>query len=213
MRFRTAGAAVRWLPALGAAAAVLLAAPCLAQTSRNNLNTNVPGTMGIPQPEPTITLSIKQPRSLARVLYEVFKQTPFEYQLLADVGTTAFTLEANKLPLTRVLAQLLGQEKRPDPLVYSFQKNLTGKGGTFIIDREFLEIGMFEGERKVSLANARITRVLPELFKLMKVQGRVEPDVPPVTVTVQLRPEDWENVLPQLMLEAAKKEPSLTYSK
>lgn len=211
MRSRPYGAPRAWCLALGVAA--LLPVAAAAQNSRSTLNTYVPGTMGIPQPEPVITLSVKQPRSLARVLYEVFKQTPYEYQLLADVGTTAFTVEANKQPLTQVLTTIFAQEKRPDPLVYSFQKSLTGKGGTFVVDREYVEIGNIEGEKKVSLANARITRVLPEVFKLMKVQGRVEPDVPPVTVSVQLRPEEWANVLPQLMLEASKKEPALTYSK
>lgn len=211
MRSRFTGAA-GWVAA-GALTLIAAAGPCAAQTTRINLNNAVPGSMGIPQPEPVITLSIKQPRSLARVLYEIFKQTPYEYQLLADVGTTAFTVDVNKVPLTQTLTRLLSQEKRPDPLVYSFQKSLTGKGGTFIIDREYVEMGSFEGEKKVSLANARITRVLPDLFKLMNVQGRVEPDVPPVTVSVQLRPDDWSTVLPQLMLEASKKEPSLTYSK
>lgn len=212
MPSRFTGAAAGWLAA-GALTLLVGAVPAGAQTTRTNLNTNVPGTMGIPQPEPLITLSIKQPRSLARVLYEIFKQTTFEYQLLADVGTTAFTIDVNKVPLTQTLTRLLAQEKRPEPLVYSFQKSLTNRGGTFIIDREYIEIGVFEDEKKVSLANARITRVLPELFKLMGVKGRVEPDVPPVTVTVQLRPDDWSNVLPQLMLEASKKEPALTYSK
>jgi hypothetical protein len=205
-----------------AAALALAAVPAVAAdsygvgtTSRTNLNTNNPGTMGIPQPEPLITLSIKQPRSVARVLSEIFKQVPGDeqYQLLADVGTTAFTLEANKEPLTKVLTNLFAQEKRPDPLVYSFQRSLTGKGGTFVIDREYIEIGVIDGEKKVSLANARITKVLPELFKLMGVQGRVEPDVPPVTVSLQVRPDDWSPVLPMLMIEAYKKEPFLTYSK
>lgn len=214
MRSRSSGAARAWCAALGVLTiAVGLPGVAHAQSSRVSLNTYTPGTMGIPQPEPLITLSVKQPRSLARVLYEIFKQSPYEYQLLADVGTTAFTLEANKLPLTQALTQLFQQEKRTDPLVYSFQKSLTGKGGTFIVDREYVEIGVVEGEKKVSLANARITRVLPELFRLMNVPGRVEPNVPPVTVSVQLRPDEWEHVLPQLMLEAVKKEPALTYSK
>jgi hypothetical protein len=199
--------------ALALAGVVSLMARANAQIVRPSLNLYVPGTMGIPQPEPLITLSIKQPRSLARVLYEVFKQTTFEYALLADVGTTAFTVDVNRVPLTKALATILAQDKRAeDPLVYSFEKSLTGKGGTFKIDREFAQIGLFEGEKKVSLANARITRVLPDLFKLMQVDGRIEADVPPVTMSMELRPEEWSQVLPQLMIEASKKEPALTYS-
>jgi len=211
-RFRWGIAAVG---GLALAVGVLAATPRVAeaQAARPGLATYVPGTMGIPQPEPLVTLSIKQPRSLARVLYELFKQTPFEYQLLADVGTSAFTLEANKQPLTRVLTGLLAQDKRPDPLVFRYERSLTGKGGTFVIDREFIDIEYEDGERRLSLANARITRVLPELFKKMMVQGRVEPDVPPITVSLQLRPEEWEQALPMIMLEVFKKEPALTYSR
>jgi hypothetical protein len=82
-----------------------------------------------------------------------------------------------------------------------------------VIDREFLEVEYVDGERRISMANARLTRVLPELFKKMMVQGRVEPDVPPITMSLQLRPESWEQALPMIMLEAYKREPALTYSK
>jgi hypothetical protein len=198
---------------LALGAAVLGARGVEAQGTRAVLAAPVPGSMGIPQPEPLITLSVKQPRSLARILYEMFKQTTYEYSLLADVGTTAYTLEVDKMPLTKALWTLLSQDMKSElPLVFSFQPSLTGRGGTFIIDREFLQIGSYEGDKKVSLANARLTKVLPELFKLMQIDGRVEPDVPPVTLSMELRPDDWSQVLPQLMIEASKKEPAVTYS-
>jgi hypothetical protein len=170
----------------------------------------VPGSMGIPQPEPKITLSV-QNRSLARILYEIFKQTPYKYRVLADVGTTVFSLDVDGVPLSQALRTLLAQDKGKEPLVFSFQKELTG-GGTFTVDREYIEVGRVEGENRVSIANARITKVLPEVFKLMNMKYRIEPDVPPLLVSLQLRPSDWSHVLPQIMIEANKQEPGLTYS-
>jgi hypothetical protein len=122
-------------------------------------------------------------------------------------------LDVKNLPMTQALNQILAQDKSPEPLVYSFRRNPTGVGGTFVIDREYIEIGRIEGENKVSIANARITKVLPEIFKMMKVQYRIEPDVPPVTVSLQLRPNEWASALPPVILEALKKEPTLTSRK
>jgi hypothetical protein len=195
------------IPIAVAGAAVLAPAPPVtAQVTRPTANQYIPGAMGIPQPEPVVSLNI-QNRSLARILSELFKQVPHDYQLLADTGTTVYSLNVTKMPLSKALVTLLGQDKRPDPLVFYYTKGLAGRG-TFVIDREFIQIGVQEGERRVGLANARITKVLPEVFKMMKVQGRIEPDVPPVTISVQLRPDDWSEVLPQVILEAAKVEPN-----
>jgi type II secretory pathway component GspD/PulD (secretin) len=168
--------------------------------------------MGIPQPEPTITLSV-QKRSLSRILADIFKQARvgYDYKVVADVGATAFDLDVKGVPLTQALTQLLAQDKRPDSLVYYFTKSPTG-GGTFTIDREYIEIVSETGEKRVSLANARITKVLPQVFKLMGVQARIEPDVPPVTISLQVRPQEWVQVLPQVLLSANAVEPTLTYS-
>ena len=212
-------ARLRFLSIIAATGGVLslLAAPAGAQVnrapsqgSRTPAATYVPGAMGIPQPEPTVTLSMKQ-KSLARVLYELFKQSRYSYRLLADVGTAVFSIDVNKMPLSEALRTLLAQDKRPDPLVFFFNRSPTG-GGEFVIDREYIEIGEEDGERRVSLANARITRVLPMVFERMKVQARIEPDVPPITVSLQLRPDSWAQVLPALMSEASEQEPALTYS-
>jgi type II secretory pathway component GspD/PulD (secretin) len=197
------------VPVALAAGVVLGGAPASAQLVRQS-NTLTPGSMGIPQPEPKITLSV-QKRSLSRILAEVFKQAPYDYKVVADVGATAFDLDVKQVPLTQALNQLLAQDKRPDPLVFYFTKNPTGQG-TFTIDREFLELVSETGEKRVSLANARITKVLPQVFKLMGVQARIEPDVPPVTISLQVRPQDWSQVLPQVILSANAVEPTLTYS-
>jgi len=196
-------------PLLLAAGVLLSGSPASAQLVRTTAAA-VPGSMGIPQPEFKINLSV-QKRSLSRILADVFKQTNYDYKVVADVGATAFSLDARGVPLTQALTMLLAQDTRPDPLVYYFTKSPTG-AGTFVIDREYMEIGADVGENKVSLANARLTKILPRVFQLMKVKGRVEPDVPPVTISLQLRPENWAQVLPQVILEANKVEPTLTYS-
>jgi type II secretory pathway component GspD/PulD (secretin) len=54
--------------------------------------------------------------------------------------------------------------------------------------------------------------VLPRVFALTKVKYRIEPDVPPVPISLQLRPNDWAPVAAQVILEASKMEPTLTYS-
>lgn len=198
------------LAPLALAAGVLLSgSPASAQLVRTTA-TATPGSMGIPQPEAKINLSV-QKRSLSRILADVFKQTTYDYKVVADVGATAFSLDSRGMPLTQALTTLLAQDTRPDPLVFYFTKTPTG-AGTFVIDREFLEVGAETGENKVSLANARLTKVLPKVFALMKVKGRVEPDVPPITISLQLRPENWAQALPQIILEANKTEPTLTYS-
>jgi hypothetical protein len=106
---------------------------------------------------------------------------------------------------------LLAQDKTHEPMVYYFTRDPSG-GGTFTIDREYIQIGEIEGENRVSLANARITEVLPRVFELTKVKYRIEPDVPPVPISLQLRPSNWAPVAAQVILEAAKLEPTLTYS-
>jgi hypothetical protein len=186
----------------GVYAAAALAVPAAAFQRASEY---VPGSMGIPQPEPRVTLSV-QNRSLGRVLAELKKQTPYQFRLLADIGTLAVTIDANREPVSQVLRRILEQDKRPDPLVFYFHEN------TFVIDREFIQVGEAEGENRVSLTNARISRALPELFKLMNVKHRIEPDVPPVVISMQLRPERWEQALSHIILEANKKEPGLTYS-
>ena len=172
----------------------------------------VAGSMGIPQPEPKITVNV-QNKTLSRAVFEIFSTTNFKPQVLADVGPTVVSINVKNMPLRQALDQVLAQDKSPEPLVYSFRRNPTGVGGTFVIDREYMEIGYVEGANKLSLANVRITKALPEVFKMMKVPYRIEPDVPPVTISLQLRPDDWASVLPPIILEAFKKEPTLTYSR
>lgn len=172
---------------------------------------HVPGSMGIPQPEPKITLSIKQ-RSLGRILAEIFKQAPYKYEVLADIGATFYSLEVQQVPLRQALTMLLAEDKSTEPLVFSYQPDPVG-GGRFIIDREYMQIGFIEGENKVSVGNGRITRVLPRVFEMMKVKYRIEPDVPPLLISLQLRPSEWSQVIPQVMIAASKQEPTLTYSK
>lgn len=171
---------------------------------------HIPGSMGIPQPEPAITLSIKN-RSLGRVLADMFKQTRYRYRILGQIGNQLYSLECTRMPLSRALTTVLAQDKSPEPLVWSFNRTLTG-GGEFVVDREFIDINRIEGENRVSVANGRITKVLPKIFDQMKVPYRIEPDVPPVLVSVQLRPNDWSQALPQVVLEANKHEQNLTYS-
>lgn len=191
-----------------------LAALCLApvraeaQTVRAP-GASLPGKMGVPQPEPLITLSVKN-KSLGRILFEMFKQTPFQYKVESETGPTSFSLDVRQVPLTQALQQLLEQDKRSEPLVWRFDRSVSP--GLFVVTREYVSVGIQEGEKRVSLSNARITRVIPELFKLMNVKGRIEPDVPPVLVTLELRPSEWANAFSQVMIEAHKVEPALTYS-
>ncbi|MBM3457188.1 MAG: hypothetical protein FJX77_01440, partial [Armatimonadetes bacterium] len=175
--------------------------------------TNVPGSMGIPQPEPMITLKISPKRSLARVLHEVFKQASgYDYRVAVSVPGQ-FTVDANNTPLSQVLRKIAEQDTTAEPLVLAFEKNLVGGGGTYVFHREYLELGLIEGEARFSASNARVTTLLPELFKLMKATYRIEPDVPAVLVTTELRPQTWEQVLPQIIAKANEVEPGLTYSK
>lgn len=210
------------LALLGAALIGVSAAPSSAQagggvtfgdqrpTRGNLIGLHVPGSMGIPQPEPLITLSVKN-RSLGRVLADMFRQTRYQYRILAQIGNQLFSLEANRVPLSQALRMVLAQDKSAEPLVFNFNKTLTG-GGEFVIDREFIDIARNEGENRVSVANGRINKVLPKIFDLMKVPYRIEEDVPPILISLQLRPNEWSQALPQIVLEANKQEPFLTYS-
>jgi hypothetical protein len=204
----------RELVFLGALLVAAQALPAGAQGTRVTATPPyyVAGSMGIPQPEPKVTVQV-QNRTLSRAVFEIFKTTGYTPQVLADVGATLVSLDVKNMPMTQALNQILAQDKSPEPLVYSFRKNPTGVGGTFVIDREYIEIGRIDMENKVSIANARITKVLPEIFKMMKVPYRIEPDVPPVTISLQLRPNEWATTLPTVILEAFKREPTLTYSK
>ena len=195
---------------LGVAMA-LTAPPAGAQLRRTNAGGG-PGSMGIPQPEPKITLNLKQ-RALGRVLSEIFKQTPYKYAVTTSVGGRLFDADLKAEPLSKALTKVLAQDTSGDPLVFYFTPASTGDG-TFTITREFLIVGEVEGEPKVSLGNARLTKVLPELFRLMNASYRIEPDVPPVLISIELRPARWnQSVLDQVMNEAYKQEPTLTYSK
>ena len=184
--------------------------PVTAQTTVRGGNSYVPGSMGIPQPEPKITLSVSK-RSLSRILYEMFKQTRYDYRVIADVGTSVASVDLKQVPLTQALTQVLAQEKRPEPLVFYFTRNPTGTG-TFTIASEVIQVGPTDGENRVSVANARITQILPRIFELMKVKGRIEPDVPPLCINLEARPNDWAQALPAVILEADRTEPGLTYS-
>jgi hypothetical protein len=198
----------RLLLAAAAVAAALAALPAAAQLVR--AGAPVPGSMGIPQPEPLITLNIQQ-KSLGRVLSEMFKQSPYQYRVLADQGAAVYSLNVEKMPLSRALGMLLEQDKRAEPMVFYFTQARDGRG-TFTIDREYIELDDIDGELRVSLANARLTRVLPLVFDRIKAKYRVEPDVPPLPISLQLRPTSWDSVLPQVILEAQKRETGLTYS-
>lgn len=185
--------------------------PAAAQgTTRVRGTLSTPGSMGIPQPEPKINLTISQ-KSLGRILSEMFKQAPYKYQVLANVGTTVYSLDVKDMPLSQALQKVLEQDKSDEPLVFSFTPNPAG-GGMFTIDREIIDVGVIEGESRVSVANARITKVLPKVFDAMKAPYRIEPDVPPVLISLQLHPEEWSQVVPQVIIEAEKAEPTLTYS-
>jgi type II secretory pathway component GspD/PulD (secretin) len=167
-----------------------------------------PGSLGIPQPEPLVTVNLNQV-SIARALSELFKQTSYRYQIVAEQGTTRYTLSAEKQPLTKVLTAILDQDKRADPLVFHFMP----RDNMFTIVREYITLNAVEGENRVGLTNARITRVLPELFKLMgNAKYRIEPDVPAILVTMQARPMQWADALPQIIVDANNKEPALTFS-
>lgn len=166
--------------------------------------------MGIPQPEPMVTLKMEG-RSLQRTLFELFKQTPFQYRVVADVAPTLCKIDVKKEPVTLALRRILDQEKAVEPLVFAFERNLIG-GGVFVIYREIIEIGLVDGDKRVSLSNARLTKVLPVIFEKMGAKFRIEPDVPPVLVSAQLRPQDWAQALPGVILEGFKQEPTLTYS-
>lgn len=196
-------------------AGVLLAAPgtpAQAQLRRADVTAHLPGSMGIPQPEPRVTLTLKQ-RALGRVLSELFKQTSMKYAVTTTVGGQLFDVDVRGVPLSQALAQVLAQDKGPEPLVFYFTPGTLGSG-TYTITREFISIGEFEGEPRVSLANARLTQVLPLLFRQMRVPFRVEPDVPPILLTVELRPRTFDQtVLDQVMMEAHKQEPTITYSR
>lgn len=183
--------------------------PAIAQVSRGT-GASLPGKMGIPQPEPLITLKLEN-KSLPRVLYELFKQTPYQYRVPTSTGNQLFNLDANKLPLTEALNQIIAQDKGAEPLVYYFVKSVSDPG-VFTIDREYIELSDNDGDYRLSLTNGRLTKVLPELFKRMNVAYRIEPDVPPVPVSMQLRPAKWDQALPLVILEAYKQEPTLTYS-
>lgn len=192
------------------AVCALPAAPAAAQVTRSS-GASLPGMMGIPQPEPLINLKLEN-KSLPRILFEVFKQTPYQYRVPTSTGAQLFTLDATKLPLTQALDQLIAQDKSPEPLVYYFTKSVSGPG-VFTIDREYMELSDNDGDYRISLTNARITKVLPELFKKMNIQKfRIEPDVPPIPISMQLRPAKWQQALPLIILEAYKQEPTLTYS-
>jgi len=167
--------------------------------------------MGLPLPEPTVTVDIQQ-KSLGRILHDVFAQTGYKYEILADLGTTVFSLNVKNVPLSEALRTVLAEDKSDMPLVFSFTRDPTGTTGTFSINREFLEVGVINGETKLSATNARITRLLPKVFEMMGVKYRIEPDVPPILITLELRPDDWSQVLPQVILEGEKVEPTLDYS-
>ncbi|HEU4754285.1 MAG TPA: hypothetical protein VFU47_14340, partial [Armatimonadota bacterium] len=126
--------------ALITAAVALTLAPGAARAQLVRPATSpAPGSMGIPQPEPLITLSIKQ-KSLGRTLSEVFKQAaPYQYRILALQGPALYSLEADKMPLSQVLKTLLAQDKSKEPMVFYFTRSLAG-GGTFTIDREYIEV-------------------------------------------------------------------------
>ncbi len=170
----------------------------------------VPGALGIPQPEPKVTVNFTG-LSLARSLNEILKQSGYSVRVLAEMGTTRYSLTTQAMPVSKALRALLDQDKSLEPLVFRFQRILTG-GGEFIIDRELIDVSRSEGENRVSLANARITKVLPMVAKMLNAPLRFEPDVPPILVSMQLRPSDWAPVVQQVVLEAYKQEPAITYS-
>jgi hypothetical protein len=197
------------LPAIVLAGA--LAAGAAAPSGAQVATRHVPGSLGIPQPEPKVTLSIKQ-RSLNRILAEMRKQVPYEFRTLADIGVTVFSLDVKQVPVSTALNVLLEQDKNVEPLVFSFTKATNSNGGYFTIQRELIDLAPVDGVHRISVANARITRVLPEIFKQMQVKYRIEPDVPPILISLQLRPETWAQAFQQAMLLGYQQEPGLTYS-
>ncbi len=207
LRTRTPAALAVTVLAVGA----MVVPPAAAQLRRNTaLGVHVPGSMGVPQPEPRVNLTVKQ-RSLGRVLYEIFKLTPYKYEVKEEVGNQLFDLDVKNMPLTQALRTLLAQDKSKEPMVFGYSGSHTGEG-TFLFYREHVEVGEIEGENRVSVANGRLTTVLPLVFKQMGAKFRIEPDVPPVLISLQLRPMKWDQVLPQVVTEAHKQEPGLTYS-
>src|SRR5579864_2675477 len=198
--------------AVGCALAFQASAPCAAQAPRANgprVAGYVPGSLGVPQPEPKVSLQFPQPVSLGRALAALFRQTPYKYQVIAEQGNTVINAKFERVPLTTALNEILAQDQRKDQLVWTFSP----RDNLFTIDREFIQIGEVDGENRVSLTNARLTRLLPELFNKMGAKYRIEPDVPAVPITMQLRPSQWSIVLPMVMLEAYRREPGVDYSK
>jgi hypothetical protein len=110
----------RRINAIGLAAGLALAllpAGAHAQVLRQN-TAPVPGSMGVPQPEPLIKLDLQQ-KTLGRILSEMFKQaSQYRYRLLARQGTSVFSLKADNVPLTQALKTLLAQDKAHEPMVY-----------------------------------------------------------------------------------------------
>ncbi len=165
----------------------------------------------IPQPEPRVTVSLSQ-KPLGTILYAIFHQTPYRYQLRAQVGAELFSLDVTRVPLGQALSTLFEHDTTGSPITYAFVPASTNNPGTFVIDREYLQVGDTAGEHRVSATRARLTHVLSLVFKAMKARFRIEPDVPQVTVTLQLRPRDWSECIGEVLVEASKEVPGLTYS-
>ncbi|MFN3652265.1 MAG: hypothetical protein ACK47B_22020 [Armatimonadota bacterium] len=195
-----------WALAAGAGAAVLMGGSAAAQQPASP----VPAVVRLPQPEPRITLT-QAPRSLGGTLHSIFKQTPYSYSIRATLGPHLFSVSAADQPLSEVLAEVLKQDPEEEALVWSFVPQ-PNNGGEVRIDREYIDMGPRDGENLVSLTNARLNKVLPRLFELMNVRGRIDPSVPPLLVDLQLRPNNWSQALSQVLMAVGEQEPNLTYS-
>src|SRR5688500_18748918 len=94
----------RELVFLGALVAVASTLPATAQGTRVAATPQyyVAGSMGIPQPEPKVTVQL-QNKPLSRAVFEIFKTTGYQPQVLADVGATLVSIDAKNMPLTQAL--------------------------------------------------------------------------------------------------------------
>jgi len=199
-----------WAMALIAAGLVGMAAPppAMAQTGGRLRRARVAQSpYEIPKPEPLITLKGER-MTISRALRAVFRQTPYKYRLSARVGLVFVNIDVKKQPLSKVLQFVLSADRdSKSPLVWKLNKD------TLTILRENITMGVNQDDEKViTLSNARIGPVLAKLFTLMKVKYRIAPDLPPILVSLSMRPRKWADALPDLMDRAYQTDRRITFS-
>ena len=195
---------------LGLSVVIGAAAPYSARaqtrrTTRRSTGPNLPHE--IPKPEPLVTLK-GQKLTMSRALRAAFQNTPYKYRLSARVPLTFVKIDVKRRPLSEVLNTILSADKNTrNPLVWRRERD------TITIVRESITMGVNdEAEKVITLSEARIGPVLARLFKLMKTPYRIQPNVPPILITLTMRPRKWENALPDLMDRAYQQDRRITFS-